>query len=151
VVLSIVAGTVVGVYSRTHQWLATDPQAFILRWQGLGLTHDQALQLLIRTSYGGVVGAAKEEPEKKETGNKESGPSDLPQSALSPVLFATVAAQECAEYKNHYGHGDELLRALAASSDERVRLLTKHLWETSKNPQIIELVTKDLICAPKLP
>lgn len=151
VILSVVAGAVAGVYGRTHQWLAADPQAFINRWQSAGLTHDEALQLLIRESYGPNVGTlAKQEPSQKEEGDHGADSPKTLSSGLSPVLFATVAPKECQTYKNLYGHGEELVRALATSSDERVRLLTKHLWENSKNPQIIELVTKDLICAPEL-
>ncbi len=147
VVLSIIAGAVVGVYGLTHQWLAPNPHTFISKWQGVGLTHEQAVQLLVRASFGGVEGAAT----KTEAGSKEAGKPELPQSALSPVLFATVAPEECVAYENLYGHGDELVRALAASSDERVRTLTKHLWKGSKNARTIELVTRDLICAPERP
>jgi hypothetical protein len=161
VILSIVAGAVGGVYGRTHQWLALDPQAFINRWQSVGLTHEEALQLLIRESYGPNVATpakqepgqkpAKQEPDQKEEGDYGADSPKTLSPELSPVLFATVSPKECQTYKNLYGHGEELVRALATSSDERVRSLTKHLWETSKNPQMIELVTKDLICAPEPP
>jgi hypothetical protein len=147
VILSIVAGALVGVYGRTNQWLAADPQAFILKWQSAGLTHEQALQLLVQSSYGGSEGGATKEIGKKEDG-KESETPQVSQSPLSPVLFSTVAPDECKTYKNLYGHGEELVRALAGSKDKRVRMLTKHLWETSKSPQIVELVTRELICAP---
>jgi hypothetical protein len=138
-ILSIVAGSVVGVYARTNQWLATNPDTFKKKWKAAGLTEAQALQLLVRASYGSETHAYKEPVKPKD---EEQPPLTL------PVLFANVAPEECNVYRN--SHGDELVRKLAASSDERLRHLTKQLTETEKlpnAPHILEVVTREIICS----
>lgn len=148
VVFGVILGAVLGVFGRTHEWLAPDPQKFIGKWTSLGMPRDQALQLLIQTTYGVDETAVARKPEERMKGGDEPLASGSSTANLAPVLFSTSASKECEVYKNSYGHGDELVRALAASSDQRVRTLIKDLGETSKGQRAIEIVTRDLLCTP---
>jgi hypothetical protein len=109
-VVAIVAGSLAGIYARTHEWFAESPEHLVKKWQK---STDLSPNDIARRLFDSIYGTAKVEAKSEEQKNVD---------ALSKVVGALVKLGEAKTNESNPVHSG-ILFAVEAKECKRLRSL----------------------------
>jgi hypothetical protein len=144
-VMSIVLGSLGGLYARTHEWFAEPPEHLAAKWQNAtGLNKQEIARRLFDSMYTlGKAETRSDDGEKipnDKTADAPKGPGTNP---LQGVLFA-VSEDQCKRLRNDLTTNDinRLRQDLKGIGYPKIKAFT----EQCKDDATLRLVVSVLIC-----
>jgi hypothetical protein len=130
-VTGLVAGSCLGIYARTNEWLSPNPQQFAQKWNDIGLADKDIKRRLFDTLY--PLTPLSDIPSKNEK-QTQATPRHL-----AAALYG-VSSDDCSLLQTK--HGKELRARLKALNNKRIN----SALEKCNNDSCLESI-KELVCS----
>jgi hypothetical protein len=144
-VMSIVLGSLGGLYARTHEWFAESPEHMAAKWQkATGLNKQEIARRFFDSMYGlGKAETRSDDGEKTPNEKSADAPNWPGTNPHQGVLFA-VSEDECQRLRNDLATNNmnRLRQDLKGIGDLKIKAFT----EQCKDDATLRLVVSVLIC-----
>jgi hypothetical protein len=149
-IIGLAPGAILGISTRTHEWLEADPRSFVYRWQRVGLDKKEVAQRLLdqiappgnEHPLSGSVNANNTEGSKddKKQADKKEG-RDVENSSIRGSLFVNFGIDGCIQLRSALTPVDRR-RFMRSSPNLHVR----QFEAACKDDAVLQVAIKELIC-----
>jgi hypothetical protein len=123
-VVGLTCGSGIGIYARSNEWLAGDPEILIRKWKGAGVDDAELRKRILERWF------------------PTSAPIERSKS-IEGFLFAAASLAECTSWKT--ATDEDLRGQLGAAADPQIRAFAKEIGD----PSALRAATSYLLCSKK--